>query len=317
MAELPLLRRFPALAAFPRARFGAFPTPVQEVAGDGGRVILLKRDDVGGAVIGGNKVRGLEWLLGDVRAGDRLVTVGARGSTHALSTALLGATLGARVTVVRWNQEMNPAARVVDARLRAAARVVDARFVAAAYAVAGAARALGARWIPAGGVSPRALLGHVNAGLELSEQVERAECALPDAIYVPLGTGGTAAGIALGLCLAGLRVPLVAVRVVPAVVARTGRVVQLAARCAALIERVTGQRLPRITRRDVRVEHRYYGGAYGRALPIPAGAAEAAARRHGVTLDDTYGRKAFVAADASAARRPLVWLTFDGRLLHD
>lgn len=317
MADLPLLRRFPALASLPRVRFGTFPTPVQQIAGDGGRVLLLKRDDIGGAVIGGNKVRALEWLLGDVRAGERVVTVGARGSTHALSTALLGKTLGARVMVVRWNQEMNPAARVVDTRLRAAARVVDARFVAAAYAVAGAERALGARWIPAGGVAPRALLGHVNAGLELAEQVERAECPLPDAIYVPLGTGGTAAGIALGLRVAGLRVPLVAVRVVPAIVARAGRVVRLAARCASLIERVTGQRLPRVAPGDIRVEHRYYAGAYGRPLPMAAGAAEEAARRHGVVLDDTYSRKAFVAANASGARRPLVWLTFDGRLLHD
>lgn len=317
MAELPLLRRFPALASLPRAPFGSFPTPVQQIVRDDGRVLLLKRDDIGGSVIGGNKVRGLEWLLGDVRSGDRVVTVGARGSTHALSTALLANTLGARVTVVRWSQEMNPAARVVDARLRAAARVVDVRFVAAAYAVAGAARVRGARWIPAGGVSPRALLGHVNAGLELAAQVDRAECPLPDAVFVPLGTGGTAAGIALGLCVAGLRIPLVAVRVVPAIVARVGRVVRLAARCAELIERFTGERLPRVERGDVRVEHRYYGGAYGRPLPVPVGSAEVVARRHGVMLDDTYSRKAFVAADASAARRPLVWLTFDGRLLHD
>ena len=69
MAELPLVRRFPALSEIPRAAFGTFPTPVERVALGDGRTILVKRDDLSaGRRAGGNKIRGLEWLMGDVEA---------------------------------------------------------------------------------------------------------------------------------------------------------------------------------------------------------------------------------------------------------
>lgn len=316
MAELPLLRRFPALAALSRARFGVYPTPVDRIALPGGRTLLVKRDDQCGEAIGGNKVRGLEWLLGDVGPGDHVLTVGPRGSTHALATATYAGLRGARVTVVRWDQEMNPAARRVDARLRsaAAADIVDARWVPAAYAFAAALRVRRrAHWIPAGGASPLAVLGHVNAAMELSEQLARRESAPPGCVVVPLGTGGTAAGLALGFRIAGLRTRVVAVRVVPRILGRVARVLKLARSASSLIERLSGERLPPVSAADVSVEHAFYGGAYGR--PLSARGDERALEASGIRLDDTYGRKAFAAALAQTGERTLLWLTFDGRLL--
>lgn len=282
----------------------------------GTRELLLKRDDASGVVIGGNKVRGLEFLLGTVSAGDHVLTVGPRGSTHALATARCARQLGARTTVLRWDQAMNPAARQVDAKLREEARVIDTRWVAAAYVAAAALRARGGvRWIPAGGASALALLGHVNAAMELAEQLaSRARAPAPDLLVVPLGTGGTAAGLALGLRLAEQRLPVCAVRVVPRIVGRAGRVIALADAAARLLERITGERVPRVSSGDIRVEHGFYGGGYGRALA--AGAVDdSAMRAAGVQLDDTYSRKAFAAAMAADAELPLLWLTFDGRLL--
>jgi D-cysteine desulfhydrase len=320
VADLPLLRRFPALAVLPRARFGAYPTPVERVALDDGRTLLIKRDDRSGTAFGGNKVRGLEWLLGDVRPDERIVTVGPVGSTHALITAAYARPLGARVTVVRWNQEMNPASRRVAERIEAEANVIDARWVPAAYAVAGALRMRGARWIPAGGATPLAVLGQVNAALELAEQIESGECELPERLVVPLGTGGTAAGLALGLSIAGLGTQVVAVRVVPRVVGRIARVIGLANATASLIERVVGggTRLPRLDNRRgaVRIEHSYYAGAYGRPIERDWRRGEDdALRSAGVRVDDTYSRKALAAALAQRDHLTLFWLTFDGRLL--
>ena len=315
MAELPLLRRFPALATLPRASLGRFPSPVQHVD-IAGRALCLKRDDLNSDVIGGNKLRGAEWILGAVRRGDRVVTVGPRGSSHALTMTRCASRLGARVTVARWNQTMNEAARRVSALLESEADVVDALVVPAAYAVAGWYRARGARWIPAGGATPLAILGHVNAALELAEQVAQGECPAPERVVVPLGTGGTAAGLALGFRIAGLQARVVAVRVVPRIVGRAGRVVRLANAAAGLIEARTGAQVPRVHLDHFSVEDAFYGGGYGR--PLSQALPDAGLRDAGVLLDDTYSRKAFAAALAlSASHRTLFWLTFDGRLLEE
>lgn len=315
-APQPLLRRFPALAEIPRARFGAFPTPVESVSLPNG-TLMIKRDDLSGAAVGGNKVRGLEWLLGDLTPGERVVTVGPRGSTHGLTTALCARELGARTTIIRWNQWMNDAARRVDARLVRAGTVFDAIWVTAAYAVAGAQRLLpGVRWIGAGGASPLGMLGHANAALEVVEQVARRECVLPATVFVPLGTGGTAAGLALGFRIAGVSTRVVGVRVVPKAVGRIAHVLRLALRTAQFIERHTGARVPRVTAMDLSIEHAFYGGDYGKPLREPPD--ERPLQFSGIRLDDTYSRKAFAAATAhvaSGGERTMFWLTFDGRLL--
>jgi 1-aminocyclopropane-1-carboxylate deaminase/D-cysteine desulfhydrase-like pyridoxal-dependent ACC family enzyme len=317
VGDLPLLRRFPSLTALPRANFGDFPTPVERVALSQGATLLVKRDDRSGAAIGGNKVRALEWLLGGVRDGDHIVTVGPRGSTHALATARCARLRGAHTTVVRWDQVMNAAAERVDLRLRQEAHVLDARVVPVAYARSWAIRLRGnTRWIPAGGSTPLGILGHVNAGLELAGQIARGECETPDRIHVPFGTGGTAAGIALGLRLANLDIPVVAVRVAPRILANRRRLHRLAAAASRFIERHEKARLPRVRRSDLVVEHRFYGGAYGQPLPRPSDA-DRELRRSGIHLDDTYSAKAFASAISERSRRPLLWLTFDGRLLQD
>lgn len=277
----------------------------------GGRTLWVKRDDRTSAACGGNKVRALEWLLGRVRPGDRVLTVGPRGSTHALATGIHAARRNARPIVVRWPQEMNPAAERVAARIATAARTIDAPNVAFAYAVAAWHRVRQrAHWIPAGGTTPLGILGHVNAGMELADQVQRGECPSPSEIVVPLGTGGTVAGIALGLRIRDLDVPVRAVRVAPKIIASHRRVMRLVARTAAFIERTVRTGLPRVHSSRVIVDDRFFGGAYGRPLPNSPEAKP-------LLLDDTYSAKAFAAAAAAESDTALFWLTFDGRLLQE
>lgn len=318
MGEPAILSWIPALRDLPRVALAGGPTAVQRITVGGGRSLLVKRDDRYGDPIGGNKVRGLEWLLGDVRAGDHVLTAGPRGSTHALATATYAARLGARVTVVRWNQEMNRVARRVDERLRRSARVIDAGWVAAAYATAAVLRAAHPRratWIPAGGATPRGILGHVSAALELVQQIDRGESPLPARVIVPLGSGGTAAGLWLGFTIANAAIDVVGVRVVPKIVGRVGRVRRLALATARMLRRSGGVMVPDPDSRRFRVEDRFFGGAYGRPLrdapeSLPAGG--------DIALDDTYSAKAFHAALAQDDRgETMLWLTFDARLMHD
>lgn len=314
--DLPLIRRFPPLARLPRASFGTFPTPISKVALDDERTLLIKRDDLTGSGIGGNKIRALEWLLGRVERSDEVLTVGPTGSTHALATAACAARLGATTTVVRWPQEMNPAAQRVDARLRSIARVIDVTHVVMAYAVVAWMRLQRrVHWVPAGGTTPLGIFGYVNAALELAEQIDAGESAKPDEIVVPLGTGGTAAGIALGLGIAGLRCRVSAVRVAPRVIASRGHMLRLVGRTRRLLEIVANQPVAFASPPDLGVTSDFYGGGYGRPLPMLPHERGLAAR--GIRLDDTYSRKAFAAAAAGQGNSSLLWLTFDGRLLQD
>jgi D-cysteine desulfhydrase len=278
--------------------------------------LWIKRDDLGATPFGGNKVRALEFLLANVRPGDRVVTVGSAGSTHALAVATYASALGARTIIGRWRQEMNETAVRVAARIE---RTADETRVfgtpPAAYLWAWW-RARGATWVAAGGSTPRGVLGHVNAGLELAEQIRASELPVPSAVIVPLGTGGTAAGLALAFAIAGLDIRIVGVRVVPWIVGRRGRVLRLARRTAGLIARTTKVDVAAVRPDAVEVVNDAYGGAYGRETPAARAAAARLAEATGVRLDATYSAKAFEVALRLASREPtLFWLTFDPRLL--
>lgn len=312
---LPLLLRHPALAWVPRVRLGTFPTPVERVSTPAGE-LWIKRDDLSGVPLGGNKVRALEFLLAGVSRGDEVLTVGSRGSTHALATAVHGIGLGARVTVVRWRQEMNADARAVARRIEGTAdETIDARTPVDAIVRALLIRLRRRpRWVPAGGTSALGVLGHVNAALELAEQVAAGRLPAPQRIVVPLGTGGTAAGLALGLAMTTLTTSLVCASVAPRFIANKARVLRVAHSCARLIERSTGARIARPDPARIIVDHGEYGGAYGRETERGREAVRWMRATHGVALDATYSAKAFAAILGIPAPGPtLFWLTYDAR----
>ena len=313
---LPIVDRFPELARVPRMSLGDFPTPVIP-AHSIAPMLWMKRDDLCANPVGGNKARALEFLLGGVRAGDALVTLGSEGSTHALAVATYGKQLGARVFIGRWKQEMNSTAAIVSERI---GQIADAAPVfgnpVGAYAWAFSKRLRGGRWIAAGGSTPLGILGHVNAGLELVRQIDAGLLPLPQFVVAPLGTGGTIAGIALAFSIAQRPITVVGARVVPRIVARVSRVKRLADETAQLIERWSDRRVPRIRQSAVVVAHETYGGAYGRETDAGRAAAERMRFTMGVTLDATYSAKALVRAIELAEKAPtLFWLTFDSRVV--
>ncbi|HEY4131148.1 MAG TPA: pyridoxal-phosphate dependent enzyme [Gemmatimonadaceae bacterium] len=318
---LPLIERFPTLDGIPRASLCTTPTPVTRLDALANE-LWIKRDDLSANPIGGNKVRALEFLFGGLTAGSRVVTVGSAGSTHALSVATFATALGLDVRVGRWRQEMNHAAECVSMRTEGlATRAPVFSSVPTAYAWALWQKARGAKWIPAGGSSPLGILGHVNAGLELVQQIERGVLPEPRTVVVPLGTGGTMAGLALAFAIAERRIRVVGVRVVPRIVANERHVHRLVNGTAKLIERLVGSKVKRPNDDAIQITHGEYGGAYGRETNSARMAAEHLDIAHSIRLDATYSAKAFaqtltLANAASTAPGPtLFWLTFDARTL--
>ena len=315
-----LLARFPALSrALPRVGLHVAETPVERWAVDG-LTLLAKRDDLSAPILGGNKVRALELLLAGGKGREPVLTVGGFGSTHALSVALHAADLGALPEVILWPQEMNESARRTTERLRAVASVTEAWSPADAYLRAWWRRSTRRiNWVPAGGSSPLGVLGHASAALELVEQCERDGIEMPGTIVLPLGTGGTAAGLLLGFSIAGVHTHVVGARVVPRVVANRRRVLGLARSAWRLLEGLTGEAIPRSGLTGFEVDGSAFAGAYGRELARARDAAARLRAKGGPSLDGTYSAKAFVVALDRARAAPagsvLFWLTFDGRWL--
>ena len=78
---------------------GLYPTPLyklENISRKYGKNILIKRDDLCGVALGGNKVRKLEYLLGEAReqGADVVFTTGGAQSNHAMLTAACAARLG-------------------------------------------------------------------------------------------------------------------------------------------------------------------------------------------------------------------------------
>ncbi len=317
----PLLLRFPSLARIPRVALGDFPTPVNRIDLRGRALageLWIKRDDLSASPLGGNKVRALEWLLGGIEPGDVVLTAGGEGSTHVLSTATYVFELGGTTHAVRWKHEMNPSALEVAERARAVcARVITAPGPVTGLLRAYASRRPGTHWIPPGGTSPLGMLGHVNAALELADQIARGEMPLPARVVLPVGSGGTAAGLALGFAIAGVNITVVGARVAPRIAAGRMRVLSLAHRARRFLERATSEQLARVDPSRVGILHAVYAGAYGRPLAAAEASTSLLERATGVRLDGTYSAKTFAAAYTIAARDPgitLFWLTFDGRM---
>lgn len=84
---------------FPKVQLGFFPTPVVELKNLsrllGGPQIFMKRDDLSGLALGGNKTRKLEFILADALAQgcDSIITAGAVQSNHCRQTAAAAAKL--------------------------------------------------------------------------------------------------------------------------------------------------------------------------------------------------------------------------------
>ena len=299
-------------SAFTPCSLASWPTALEAHPGLarvlGLDALWLKREDR----VGGNKVRGLEFLLAGAPRDSVFVTIGGTGSSHCLATARMAAAQGHRSAVAVFPQPETNASRGVAAALAAHANLVAraTNMFSFPFAVLRAWRLAGRlgtpRWIPGGGADPRAVLGHFLATLELSSQLD----APPGAIVVPLGTGGTAAGIVLGVAWLGWPTDVIAVRVASRVVANRSRTLRLARRAAGLV-RQSGLEfgVPRSALR-VRVVDAL-GKGYGH--PTPEGErASALAGEHGLRLDPTYGAKAFsvMMSPTYHAPRTVFWHTF-------
>ena len=211
-----------------RLQLAHLPTPLVKPARLARALDLdlwVKRDDATGGAEAGNKIRKLEFLLGDAleRGADTVITCGGIQSNHARATAVLAAALGLRAVLylrvpgleddgggegVAPTEQYAPLAgnvlidRLVGAEIRLITAATYANRDPLMQRAAEELRAAGARpyVVPEGGSNGLGALGYVEAMAEVRRQLDEGEGggAPFDLVIHACGSGGTAAGCALG-----------------------------------------------------------------------------------------------------------------------
>ncbi|GAC1387207.1 MAG: D-cysteine desulfhydrase [Herpetosiphon sp.] len=314
------------LSAVPRYELALLPTPLQAAprltAALNGPPIWIKRDDLTGFGFGGNKIRGLEFLLADALAqgADTIVTGAGPQSNHVRATAAGAARAGLEMVAIYFgsssgrvegNERLttllgariqytdDPERNSVDRRIEQVVAELQARG-RRPYA------------IPRGGAAELGVLGYVAGARELAQQCdERGIC--PQAVVVATGSGGTHAGLVAGSKALNAPWQITGFTVSRPVVEARARVRQLAEaavqRCALRVE---------IGEDDVLIHDGFIGAGYGVPTPAGATAISLAARTESIFLDPTYTGKAMagmiahVLAGSFAADAPIIFLHSGG-----
>jgi 1-aminocyclopropane-1-carboxylate deaminase/D-cysteine desulfhydrase-like pyridoxal-dependent ACC family enzyme len=187
--------------------------------------LFIKDEGSDQIAIYGNKVRKYEFLLPNLHyAGvQKIYSHGAYGSNHCAHLALTASFsqfhAGPRTDNMQVELNLFPQAiteNVVTKLRLLAATGASLNFLQNDAAVGVSIKLLSEinrttkpsveGYIDPGGSSPLSILGHVEAAMELARQIESRSCALdryPDYVFLPIGTGGTAMGLALGFYLLG------------------------------------------------------------------------------------------------------------------
>ncbi len=317
-----MLRAHPRLSAIPRVELTSGPTPIERSAALEAQLglesLAIKRDDLANPAYGGGKVRKLETLLAEAerQGAKRLVTFGSVGSHHALATAVHGRERGLDVELLLLPEP--PSAHVRETLRRTLLSGARASLAPSMKSALGRAAELEREGdtfvIPVGGTSPLANVGFVAAGFELAAQLASSGAEPPERVYIPLGTNGSAAGLALGLRAAGLDCRVVGVRASSPTTSSEAHVREAIASTAALL-RSYDETFPEV---DAGVD--IDGAELGRGYALPTTRAKRAVDRAsdaGLALETTYTAKAFAAlcrdAEHGKVKRALFWLTHDAR----
>lgn len=289
-----------------RVSLARTPTPLEKLERTSAHLgveLYVKRDDLTGAGLSGNKVRKLEFLLADALAqgADTVITGGGEQSNHCRATALAATRLGLRsVVCLRTVDKSAPPATggniLLDRLAGAEIRWIDhadwARRDEVFADEAERQRSAGHRpyVIPEGGSNEIGAWGYVACAAELAEELGALE-AVPTTVIHACGSGGTSAGLILGGALfgfAGRGISLASVNVCDDRAYFVDRIQDI---CDRFEERYRAG--ARVTEADIDVVDGYVGRGYARSRPEELVELRDMARRDAILLDPVYSGKAF------------------------
>jgi D-cysteine desulfhydrase len=284
----------------PRASAWArLPTPIEPFLPasqkTGGCEVLIKRDDLTGSLLMGNKIRKLDFFVSHIKEemAEVLITCGGAQSNHARAVACLASRMGIRSHLVLLGRERGtPDGNLfLDKMVGASLKFVNPRYyerideIMSEEAERFKKRGLKPYIIPEGGSNEIGVWGYVKAATEIMIQLQEMKTKI-DAIVVPVGTGGTYAGLLIGSKSFDWRVKIYGYNVRFTAEYFTDRILKLIRAFEEKYQVKTG-----IKKSEIRIIDGYVGPGYAKTYPREIRFIREIAQSTGIVLDHVYTGK--------------------------
>lgn len=277
-----------------KIKLANIPTPLQKIEFEGNK-FLIKRDDLTGVELTGNKVRKLEYLLFDAKKKkcNYVFTSGGDQSNHARATCIAATSQGFKSKLFLWgNSNQKPSGNLfLDKLTNTEIRFLNKKQYAHVLdLMAEEAKLLRkknkkAYVIPSGGSSIVGIWGYINFVKELSKQIDLKKVR---GIMFANGSAGTAAGILVGSALLGIDLKLFPVMVLDTKEIVYNEIESLALNCVKKYKLDVSPNM-----NNVEIIEGYSKEGYKNITPQKIELIKNFFKSSGILLDPTYTGKAF------------------------
>ncbi len=280
----------------PKLNLAYLPTPVQEIDFQGNK-FLMKRDDLTGMELSGNKVRKLEYILAQAKRekSDIIFTCGGEQSNHARATAIAASKLGMKCKLFLWGNNKGNADgnlfldKLTDCKISFLNKSEYENVNEIMFEERKKQLRKGKKVyvIPEGGSTTLGIWGYISFMQELAKQINVKNF---DGLLTAAGSGGTAAGLLLGSALLNYNLRIYAVNVLYSKSVIENKITQLAE--AGNLEH---QLNVKVQKNNLMVLDGYSSEGYKSISRDKVNLIKTFFQQTGILLDPAYTGKAFTA----------------------
>jgi D-cysteine desulfhydrase len=282
-----------------KEKFGIYPTPVFPINiffKDSTKYnFWIKRDDLTGLELSGNKVRKLDYIFADasLKKSNHIITCGGIQSNHCRTTAFLATKQNYNCTLFLKGQlpQIRTGNFLLNTILNTTIKnVTNEEYQSIDERMEQYAKELGknAYIIPEGGSNELGAWGYIECFFEILDQIKQINLDI-DTIVIPTGSGGTHAGLLIGKYLAESNIDIVSINVCDSSDFFVNKIKNISDRFS------TKYNIPlNVDKETIQIIDGFVGEGYGVTTEKETNIIKKFAQAEGIVIDPVYTAKALI-----------------------